>query len=460
MCNTPPHGVIVWGWFLKLLRPLLAGIDTLHLHTAAAVRPELAVELEKARSDAKIARKTEEPVHVQLGHLRLPIRAYGTRRGPFLLENELVAFTLNPDAPAPFPTVSVELRAIALWNDGWEAAAAAALRVMEWCCGGPVNAQVSRVDVCLDFQGWVPRESDRTLFVCRAKKVAAYWTGRRSTGWTFGRGDQRGNLYDKRLDCEDKNKMWFELLWKRTPGYDKKAPVWRLEFQLCRQALKDLNAKHFGGLFDFESWDNFKMVVPNVWELLTDTWLRLGKRSAKKRKNPSAVWREVQQVENFGQLERSNVQLYKKRIQDAHAKCVPQFAGYAARGIAEMQHAHGEQVHAPIEASEDVWLWNLAKEAKAYLSARGTSLDEKVRVLRRAMNDASRSLSDARTEEDAGAPEAHVLDFLRRRSKPDGIGAQVRWAILNGERRHREADQVAAELALGSAVLQARRART
>ncbi len=345
---------------MRLTTIVLAGVDTLHLHTTAPVKPAVVQALREGREEAKVRRKEAEPPMVQLGHLLLPIRAFGGQRGPYLLKNELLAVSVNPDPALPeAPTVFVELYAIGLWRDGWESSGAAVVRLMEAICDGPVDAQVSRIDICVDFQGWQPRESDRTAFVSRARKIAAYWTGRRSTGFTFGKSPLRSNIYDKRMDNEDKGKRWFEALWRLARGYDRKAPVWRLEFQVHREALKDLQP-----LFDFGVWENLRTVVPNLWELLTEDWLRFGKRTAEKRKVAARPWRELQAVENFGQLKRANVDLYKLRLEKAHAKCLAQFMGYAARGIAELQHEHRLTINAPSEAAEAVWLGNLYNDGK------------------------------------------------------------------------------------------------
>lgn len=448
MCNTPPQTVTLRGTKgarVTPFQPVLAGIDTLHLHSTAPVRPALAAELKTAREEAKLARREAEPVKVQLGHLRMPLKPYGTRRGPYVLENELVAITLNPDAGEPFPTVSVELRALALWKEGWESAAQAMVRVIEACVVGDAAVQVSRADICVDFQGWVPTPDLSKFFVCKGRSRSLWWNGQRLTGFSFGRGDVSARLYDKREEIEVSGKLWFEKLWKRAPGYDADAPVWRLEFQLRRQALKDLQP-----LFDFGAWKNLRVVVPNLWELLTDDWLCLQKRTKKKRGVVLAPWKGLQAVTDFGQAKRAPVGVYRKRIQGAHAETVPQLAGYLARCVAEERWLQGEKVGMPLAADENEWFWNVIDKATTYLEERGSSFEEKVRVLLRQMLEAEAPLSEEFDAHATGVPEAWVSDFQRRNGRSSELSRATWQALRLGDKA--EAREVAARLALASAV--------
>lgn len=99
----------------------------------------------------------------------------------------------------------------------------------------------SRVDLYTDFQGWVPRSDDYQRFVVRSRKntwhTAVHHEGRTFTGFTFGRDAIVARLYDKSLEVTRSGKDWMRDIWG--DAINPAVPVWRLEFQLRRQLLKE-----------------------------------------------------------------------------------------------------------------------------------------------------------------------------------------------------------------------------
>jgi hypothetical protein len=99
----------------------------------------------------------------------------------------------------------------------------------------------SRVDIYIDFQGWVPRSDDYDRFITRSRRntshIAVHHDGRRFTGFTFGRDAMVARLYDKGLEITHSGKGWMREVW--ADKLDPSAPVWRLEFQLRRQVLAE-----------------------------------------------------------------------------------------------------------------------------------------------------------------------------------------------------------------------------
>lgn len=99
----------------------------------------------------------------------------------------------------------------------------------------------SRVDIYVDFQGWVPRSEDYDCFITRSRRntchITVHHDGRRFTGFTFGRDAMVARLYDKSLEIAHSGKDWMYEVWG--DRLDPSAPVWRLEFQLRRQVLAE-----------------------------------------------------------------------------------------------------------------------------------------------------------------------------------------------------------------------------
>ena len=107
------------------------------------------------------------------------------------------------------------------------------------------GALCSRADIYADFQGWAPRPHDYERFVTRSRRnishIAVHHDGRRFTGFTFGRDAIVAGLYDKSAEIAHSGKDWMRCVWG--DQLDPLRPVWRLEFQLRREALAECSLR-------------------------------------------------------------------------------------------------------------------------------------------------------------------------------------------------------------------------
>lgn len=71
-------------------------------------------------------------------------------------------------------------------------------------------------------------------------------------------------LYNKTLEMKKNPRPYLERLW-RDAGWDGVTDVWRLEFQLRRQALRDLRVVRYSDLADS---------LAGIWAYCTQKWLR------------------------------------------------------------------------------------------------------------------------------------------------------------------------------------------
>ena len=126
---------------------------------------------------------------------------------------------------------------------------------------------VARLDLFVDMEGMQLCAQDRSAFVCRGDGCTTYENANTVTGFAFGsRRTQRisARLYDKTAEMALKGNDWWELVWgdRHTPG----AQVWRIEFEVGRAALSDLE------LFRPEA---VLAAVPSLWAYCTGEWLTL-----------------------------------------------------------------------------------------------------------------------------------------------------------------------------------------
>jgi len=157
---------------VSTIRVLASGIDTLHLFTTTLVRHKQVVALEAAKALAvQTVKNGTLPTETIAGHT-LTVERHGARTAPLLLDSEHMAVRVNPYAAQNLPSVGVELRALYLWQRGAEEAARQAQAVADALTRPPLPGdellRVSRIDLAVDFQGWLPTLEDEARFVTRA----------------------------------------------------------------------------------------------------------------------------------------------------------------------------------------------------------------------------------------------------------------------------------------------------
>lgn len=410
-CVGAMAAALLWA---PRVRVVAQGVDTLHLFTVKPIDPAWAERLRLARLEAE---QLGEP-ELTVGSLTLTMRDRGAGGARYLLESDLWAFKVSPSPKPGHPTVQLEVRALALWANGWRRAADMALDAAAELCGcgaagvDALQAQVTRADLCVDFQGWAPRADELELFTTRATRRGAHagaswewlqgedgraatrrkrgavlelaarlrastsiveqhqlmlelgdaagddgWAastwrhGRTLTGFSFGKGRIAARLYDKRREIGVSAKHWMRSVWRRAGAFDahsgelaaylEDAEVWRLEFQLRREAvtsLEELVPPEPGS--DWESlslgsWAHFVGRLDSLWRYLSHQWLRHGRRQEDDRQATSAVWEQLQRA--WSSEEPAPVNLHRPAVEAARVVVVPQLAGLLATAAAQVQ---------------------------------------------------------------------------------------------------------------------------
>jgi hypothetical protein len=101
--------------------------------------------------------------------------------------------------------------------------------------------------------------------VTRARELAIYYHHKDMTGIAVGRGDLSARLYDKPLEIRQKSKkIWMFDVWKIKEVPEGKKII-RVEFQLRREVLKELN---------LETVDELFKRLGNTWVHCSQKWLK------------------------------------------------------------------------------------------------------------------------------------------------------------------------------------------
>lgn len=126
-----------------------------------------------------------------------------------------------------------------------------------------IRSRVSRVDIAIDTDMFNFEVKDRESFLSRSRQKGEY-TGNEEilleeevgefgqtvlyhkdtkfTGFTFGKGDLMARVYNKHFEISNgrsykKDKSFFKKIWD-THGWNQSKDVWRIEFQIRRESLR------------------------------------------------------------------------------------------------------------------------------------------------------------------------------------------------------------------------------
>jgi len=237
---------------LKLPQLLLSGPDSLYV--------SYYLDLETSDLDfgdlsfRKLMLADREPGYdeVVLGSERFLLKPYGRNPYKYVLANDAFEIAL---AERLKPSVSVQFMSKALWHEG---ADALHRRILAWAAS--INAQVckpesiSRADWAFDFH--LPNiDFTEDHFASRARKDNKWRDGGKVQTFQFGTGDTVVRVYDKVAEIEQvSGKVWFYDIWavpigEPPIGKDERT-VWRLEFQVRRERLRDGGINTYRDLTD------------------------------------------------------------------------------------------------------------------------------------------------------------------------------------------------------------------
>jgi hypothetical protein len=242
---------------------LLAGLDALTVSSQGRVSAEVYGKLREAKEAAKLAEHSGS-IHCP-EWLSAQVKPKGDRGGgyPFLIETEDFTAKVAGEAQTMWPGLVIELRSHFLHAhpSGAKGAVEEALcwtREMLLYDAREVDRQattfeqvsVSRVDLHIDWQGgFVPSYSageDRRFIRPRRTLWHPFNEGNTCLGYRFGSGKPlMARLYNKTAERKKRHDESYGVLLQEHSAalgipYDPEADVWRLEFELHREAVTSL----------------------------------------------------------------------------------------------------------------------------------------------------------------------------------------------------------------------------
>ncbi|GAB4128852.1 MAG: hypothetical protein Fur0040_11770 [Sideroxydans sp.] len=234
------------------------------------------------------------------GHL-FEVSDHGAKRFPYILADNCYLIKFTSSRAKSLPLAQVQITSEYLHAVGVDAATTNLCGIIAQFGDAPGVPQISRADVFLDFICTVNFDGlDQNCWVTRANLLAKYYDRRIPqpfTGWVVGQGgDLSSRLYEKTVEIVHKSrKEFFFELWQ-PQGWQAGDKVWRQEFQLRREVLKQLGIHTVADLLRLQG---------ELWRYLTEDWLRLAipnpNDATRTRWATHPVWQAIAQVPPTGQ---------------------------------------------------------------------------------------------------------------------------------------------------------------
>lgn len=273
--NTVPNTCIHVDDF----KPLRWGVDSLYLSYQGDLFPEVQAHLKAL----KLLAQSPEPyqqIEAQYpiaDHL-FEVKDKGASMYPYILEDGAFRIQLsNPGKAVPMAYVKVSSGCLAADTS---LQIEQSLRAILAQLGDLSDvANVSRIDLFVDFASLNDMEWDREAWITRAGSLSAYAQDGLFTGWAVGQGGPiSARLYNKTVEIKKSGKFYLLGLWEEA-GWRPSEPVWRLEFQFKREILIQLKLgkltevmEHLNGLWSYAMSEWLKLTLPNPQDQTRSRW--------------------------------------------------------------------------------------------------------------------------------------------------------------------------------------------
>lgn len=257
------------------------GVDSLYLSYPGLLAGDWAERLEALKQSAQSSDERERAnAQVEIGGHLFEVADKGRGRFAYVLADNCFVVQVSGGHSEVLPLAYVQL-ASELLTAMSVTAAEEDLRYIVTTLGKVRDhAQVSRADLFVDFLSSVAMDSwPPVAWITRAAKIWLHTENRQFTGWSIGLGGALGaRLYDKTLELEKSHKDYLKPLWA-VAGWQPGQTVWRLEFQLRREALTELGVttvpdllKDLAGLWDYATGSWLRLTIPNPFDATATRW--------------------------------------------------------------------------------------------------------------------------------------------------------------------------------------------
>ena len=279
----------------EIFKELHKGIDSLYLSFKGTLKEGLKEELELLKTLAQSDDESERAMaRITIDSHHLMVMDKGRGRYAYVLSDGWYEIQVSGSRSKSLPAIYVKLSSDLLNGYGVYIAMNQLRGLLKELLIGQAEDVVSRVDLFVDFMTDTDFDSlGSRLWIKKAIGFHTHRAGDTFTGFSIGLGgDISARLYNKTVEIEKSQKDYLKSVWANE-GWTKASYVWRLEFQLKRNVLKQFSISTVADLTECSN---------DLWRYCTNDWLRLALESTAKNKTrwkTHRVWIEIQQVK-FG----------------------------------------------------------------------------------------------------------------------------------------------------------------
>jgi len=218
------------------------------------------------------------------------IKEYGSQGYEWVLLNQEYSLLIgNWERPKSRPSVLLGIKSETLWRRGPREAIYFILLFLVVHGGVLRQPKISRLDLCLDalFPDYLWDMSLLKYKVTRASSTKTFHTHNQLSGISIGKSDISVRMYDKPLEIQQQSKKdWMYDVWEMD-SIPEGFKIIRTEFQLRREAIKELGIHTLDILFERGL---------NIWAYCTKQWLKFQTHPEKQSHQRETLlwWKDIQ----------------------------------------------------------------------------------------------------------------------------------------------------------------------
>jgi hypothetical protein len=327
----------------RLSRILRVGIDSLYVSFQGTLQRDWDARLKARKGFAKSDIESERlQAQMDIGGHRFEVLDRGRGRAAYVLADNWFTISLAASTATSVPVAYVKISNEALVLEGLTRVLQALLVVLNSIAVIESGPHISRIDVCADFIPFLDlRLFDCEHWVTRAQDFAKRFNQREFSGWSIGLGGVvSARLYNKTLELRKSRKLYMHEVWKAC-GFEGAEDVWRLEFEIKREAIVELG---------MDTTVDLAKRLESIWLYCTKKWLRLAIPSESDRTSSRSpehpLWTELSSAWSPGEREPPATRARKDRLPADERLFVHGLGGItsfmASRGITDLGEGFGE----------------------------------------------------------------------------------------------------------------------
>lgn len=356
--GAPPSNTAPANYNPETFQSHRCGVDSLYLSYPGVLADEWNRKLADLKELAQSESEQQQALaQVVIGEHLFEVRDKGRGRFSYVLVDNCFQIQASNTRSQSLPLAYVQISSEYLAAVGVEQAEQSLTFIINTLGLVKEPANISRVDLYLDFCADIGMDLFSPLdnWITRTQSIDLHYRYGCFSGWSFGLGSEvSARLYDKTLEIEKKSRKYYlHELWHAT-GWDMQRKVWRMEFQVKRDALVTLRVLKIADLLNLQD---------GLWRYFTENWLRLAVPSSsdsnQTRWPNHPLWDDItrafQQKDEQPKLERHS----PMRIPSDTHLFVNGLAGLtsfmAREGISDLGEGFGEYMHQAKKFHDEIY---------------------------------------------------------------------------------------------------------